>query len=252
MAYRGGALARVARFATLAVFPRCYSRLMHYSGKPAKFEDSTHHGATSGAELFIVEGDSASGAVTNVRDSQRQAVLPMQGKPLNALKATGARVVEYPLFMQLTDALGIAATDIESGEVSDIAARRFERVLLLFDPDADGIHSGALMLMYFYRWMRPLLAAGAVSIVRAPLYVLTVPDTDVSLHAYSPEHAAKLIARLKLQGHTEVRTHHHRGLASIDPRLLASSCVNPATRKIDVMTVADAEEAIHVFSGLAH
>lgn len=57
---------------------------MHYSGKPAVFEDSTIHGAASGAELFIVEGDSASGAVANVRDATRQAVLPMQGTPLNA------------------------------------------------------------------------------------------------------------------------------------------------------------------------
>lgn len=223
---------------------------MHFSGKPAKFEDCANHGATSGAELFIVEGDSASGAVANVRDPQSQAVLPMQGKPLNALKATGARVIDYPLFQQLSNALGVAPTDIDSGEVSDISQRRFERVLLLFDPDADGIHSGALMLMYFYRWMRPLLAAGAVSIMRAPLYILIVPNTDISVHAYSPEHAAKLITRLKQQAHSEVRTHHHRGLASIDPPLLASSCVNPATRKADVMTVADAEEAIRVFSSV--
>ena len=221
---------------------------MHYSGKPAKFEDAATHGANSGAKLFIVEGDSASGAVANVRDPQLQAVLPMQGKPLNALKATGARVVEYPLFVQLTNALGIAPTDIESGEVSDITQRRFERVLLLFDPDADGIHSGALMLMYFYRWMRPLLAAGAVSIVRAPLYVLTAPGSEISVHAYSPEHAATLIPRLKQLGHGHISTHHHRGLASIDPPRLASSCVNPATRKADVMTVADAEAAIAVFA----
>ena len=224
---------------------------MHYSGKPAKFEDAATHGAHSGTELFIVEGDSASDAVANGRNPQLQAVLPMQGKPLNALKATGARVVEYPLFVQLTHALGVQPTDIESGEVGDISQRRFERVLLLFDPDADGIHSGALMLMYFYRWMRPLLAAGAVSIVRAPLYVLTVPGSEISVHAYSPEHAAKLITRLKQLGHADISTLHHRGLASIDPQLLASSCVNPAKRKTDTMTVADVEAAIDVFAVLA-
>ena len=223
---------------------------MHYSGKPAKFEDCAARGAVSGAELFIVEGDSAADAVANVRDAARQAVLPMQGKPLNALKATGARVVDYPLFKQISDVLGIPPTDIESGEVSDVCERRFERVLLLFDPDADGIHAGVLMLMYFYRWMRPLLAAGMVSIVRAPLFVLTLPNSEISLHAYSPEHAAKLISRLKQQGHSDIRTHHHRGLASIDPVLLASSCVNPATRKADTLSVADAGEAIQMFSSL--
>ncbi len=223
---------------------------MHYSGKPAVFEDSTIHGAASGAELFIVEGDSASGAVANVRDATRQAVLPMQGKPLNALKASGARVVEYPLFKQLSDALGVAPTDIESGEVGDITQRRFERVMLLFDPDADGIHSGVLMLMYFYRWMRPLLAVGAVWMVRPPLYVLTVTENGNTLHAYSPDHAARILSELKRRGHTNVQSHHHRGLASIDAALLASSCLAPLTRKADVMTVADAEDAIQVFASV--
>jgi len=223
---------------------------MHYSGKPAVFEDCAIHGAASGAELFIVEGDSASGAVATVRDATRQAVLPMQGKPLNALKASGERVVEYPLFKQLSDALGVAPNDIESGEVGDISGRKFERVMLLFDPDADGIHSGVLMLMYFYRWMRPLLAAGAVWMVRPPLYVVTVADNQQSFHAYSPDHAARILAELKRRGHTNVQSHHHRGLASIDPTLLASSCLAPPTRKADVMTVADAEDAIRVFSVL--
>ena len=223
---------------------------MHYSGKPAIFEDCAIHGATSGAELFIVEGDSASGAVANVRDVARQAVLPMQGKPLNALKATGARVVEYPLFKQLADALGVAPTDIESGEVGDISKRNFERVMLLFDPDADGIHSGVLMLMYFYRWMRPLLAAGAVWMVRPPLYVVTVAEKDATFHAYSPDHAARILTELKRRGHTTVQSAHHRGLASIDPTLLASSCLAPQTRKADVMTVADAEDAMRAFAAM--
>ncbi len=223
---------------------------MHYSGKPAVFEDCAIHGVTSGAELFIVEGDSASGAVATVRDATHQAVLPMQGKPLNALKASGARVVEYPLFKQLSDALGVAPNDIESGEVGDMSGRNFERVMLLFDPDADGIHSGVLMLMYFYRWMQPLLAAGAVWMVRPPLYVVTVADNQQSFHAYSPDHAARILAELKRRGHTDVQSHHHRGLASIDPTLLASSCLAQQTRKADVMTVADAEDAIRVFAAL--
>lgn len=215
-----------------------------------KFVDCALHGRGSGAELFIVEGDSASGAVVNVSDAQRQAVLPMQGKPLNALRANGARVGEFSLFQQLVAALGVGLVDTSTGEVSDLATLRFERVLLLFDPDADGIHCGALMLMFFYRWMRPLLHSGAVQIVRAPLFVLqatSVTGVAESAHAYSPDHAGKLIADFKRRGLTDVKTHHHRGLASIDPALLASSCVHPTTRKADVMSVADAEAAISAF-----
>ena len=63
---------------------------MHYSGAPTKFDDTILHGQGSGAELFIVEGDSAAGGVANLCNAQTQAVLPMQGKPLNALRADAA------------------------------------------------------------------------------------------------------------------------------------------------------------------
>ena len=229
---------------------------MHYSGAPTKFEDCIQHGLGSGAELFIVEGDSAAGAVANLRNAQTQAVLPMQGKPLNAPRTSGERVTEFSLFRQLVAALGVNLLDTDTGEASDLTPLRFDRVLLLFDPDADGIHCGALMLMFFYRWMRPLLQSGAVQIVRAPLFVLQATDAKdakgivATAHAYSPDHAGRLIADFKRRGLNDVKTHHHRGLASIDPALLASSCVHPATRKVDVMSVADAEAAIDAFGAV--
>jgi DNA gyrase subunit B len=221
---------------------------MHYSGKPMKFDDCVVHGRGAGSELFIVEGDSAASAVAAICNAQTQAVLPMQGKPLNALRASAERVGEFPLFKQLVAALGVSLTDRKTGEVSDIARSRFDRVLMLFDPDADGIHCGALMLMFFYRWMRPLLENGMVHMVRPPLFLLTAAEHDEPFHAYSPEHAGKLIAELKRRGAGNVKTHHHRGLASIDPKLLASACVHPQTRKADVMRAEDAEEAMRVFS----
>jgi DNA gyrase subunit B len=223
---------------------------MHYSGKPMKFEDCALHGRGLGTELFIVEGDSASGAVINVRDKQRQAVLPMQGKPLNAIRATGERMVEYALFKQVVSALGVGMTNLETGELSDLSMMRFDRVVLLFDPDADGIHCGALMLMFFYRWMRPLLASGAVCMVRPPFFVVTHAGSDKALHAYSPDHAQRLAAELTRRGASHVKSQHHRGLASIDPPLLLSSCVDPATRRAAVMGLADAEAAIAAFGVL--
>ena len=59
---------------------------MYFKNHPIKLVDSRLHG--TGTELFIVEGDSAASMVANLRDAQFQAVLPMQGKPLNAAKAS--------------------------------------------------------------------------------------------------------------------------------------------------------------------
>ena len=222
---------------------------MHRTHQPLKLETCTARGRGSGAELIIVEGDSAAGAVINTRDRQRQAVLPMQGKPLNALRATDTRALQFPLFRELVAALGVTPMSRETGEIGDITNLQFDRVVLLFDPDADGIHCGALMLMYFYRWLRPLLESGAIIMVRPPLFLITANGLAEPIHAYTPEHARRITAELTEQAAAEIKQHHHRGLASITPALLASACLNPATRRADVMGVADAVAAMAVFGG---
>ena len=73
---------------------------------PVKLEDCQLTGPGSGAELFVTEGDSAALAVSRVRDPRFQAVLPMQGKPLNTLKAGAGKVAANPFFSALTGALG--------------------------------------------------------------------------------------------------------------------------------------------------
>ena len=95
-------------------------------GGPVKLVDCEVHGPGSGAELFVVEGDSAAASVSGVRDSRYQAVVPMQGKPLNAMKASRAKVVGHPLFAALTTAVG---TGIEPH--FDLASLRYDRILVL-------------------------------------------------------------------------------------------------------------------------
>ncbi|MEM7560450.1 MAG: toprim domain-containing protein, partial [Planctomycetota bacterium] len=121
---------------------------MNFYPQPVHLHDCEVHGSDSHAELFIVEGDSASQAVAAVRDPRFQAVLPMQGKPLNASKASWRAVREYELYQQAFIALGysqLCSAGRLANHVAKPEACRFSKILLLFDPDADGIHCGALM-----------------------------------------------------------------------------------------------------------
>jgi DNA gyrase subunit B len=235
--------------------------------KPIKLEDCRDHGAGSKAELFIVEGDSAAGAVTVLRNAGFQAALPMQGKPLNALRATSAKVQDNELYRRLSESLGLPLRDFEAGESQleihleaeagadseYLSTLRFERVLMLFDPDADGIHIGALMLMFFYRWMQPLLKSGRIEMVRAPLYAMTWLEpgtsTPCKTFAYSITHSQSIHAELIRKGAQQVETQHFRGLGSIDQALLNETCVHPGTRKTQSMSLDDAQAAIAVFGG---
>jgi DNA gyrase subunit B len=221
---------------------------MHFKAGPVKLIDSKEHGP--GCELLVVEGDSAAGAVASLRDATFQAVLPMQGKPMNALRATPAKAAAYPLFAALEASLGLQPRLASSAALTltadQLTSLRFERVVLLFDPDADGIHCGALMLMYFYRRLRPLLQAGGVHMVYPPWLQFTLADTAEQVYAVSQAHGQKLADQFRAAGRA-FDTQRPRGLAGIDSALLQRLCVAPATRTSRVVGEADALLAIEVF-----
>jgi DNA gyrase subunit B len=229
---------------------------VNYSGQPVKLQDCQQAlnpapgktasdragGPLAGTELFLVEGDSAASAVGQLRNAQFQAVLPMQGKPMNAIKASPTRVAENPLFKALIDALGAGW-----GDSFELQKCRYSKVILLMDPDADGIHSGALLQMFFYRWMRPLLAQGRVELVRPPVGEVTDGETGEIKHAYTEAHFLALCAAAKSHAADGMRSIRYRGLAGIESGKLAQLCIHPQTRKTSVMGLQDAELAIEIF-----
>lgn len=213
----------------------------HSSDLPAKLKDCKSFRVES-TELFIVEGDSASASVAAARNQTLQAVLPIQGKPLNPLRANRNQVAEYPCYQDMVSAIG-SGWDSEF----DLTKMRYERVVLLFDPDADGIHCSMLVLMFFYRWMRPLLEAGRIHLVRAPLFQITYDGMDKLICLVGEDAGIKEIHRLKEEGKTSVMKKRFRGLGSMKRSILCRYCVNPATRNSEPMHVADAEAAMRVF-----
>lgn len=225
----------------------CFDGAMNagrHSQATAKFADSAQHGA--GCELFLVEGDSAARSVLAVRDARTQAVLPLQGKPLNAWRVDGARVRGNILYRQLAEVLGIGHPCGEASPSSPTPLR-FERVVLLFDPDADGIHIEALMLLYFARWLPEFVACGQLWRVRAPMFTLTHAGTGEVAQAYSPAHRDALLASMRVDGVGNVQQHRHVGLGSLPPPLLRRACIDPATRAARQVGREDVEAVLAAF-----
>jgi DNA gyrase subunit B/topoisomerase-4 subunit B len=191
-------------------------------------------------ELIVVEGDSASLAVARLRDSRFQAVLPMQGKPMNATKAPAAAVRRNQWFAALVDAMGIGWNQ------RPIEQSRFQRIVLLFDPDADGIHSAALMLLFFDEVFPEWLAGHRLAQVRPPQFQIRAAEYRDTLQAYSPDHLAQLQKSLRQHG----IAHHYqryRGLASLDDATLHQTCIDPASRTAYLLRPQDAEDARSIF-----
>ena len=201
---------------------------------------ANRRGEESYRELLLVEGDSASKSVARVRDSRFQAVLPMQGKPMNATKASDASVRRNQWFAALIDAFGVG------WHAEDFADLRYDRILFLFDPDADGIHCGALMLMFFDVYLRPLLDANRVSLIKSPLFEIRATGYSDSIPAYSEDHLRRI--RKTLDEKNISHSHHRfRGLASLNEGMLQDCCVDPDSRTAYLLQHSDALAARAIF-----
>lgn len=208
--------------------------------------DCQQHGAES--ELFIVEGESAASSVSALCNAEFQAVLPLQGKPLNAFKASEDKVLSCPLYHQFAEALGLSkATAATPNELANL---RFGKVFLLFDPDADGIHIGALFLLYLKRWLPELLDSGKVFMLRTPMFGLEIANVSGNTrteYAFLPQQLTAMKADIAKQGDTLKRTDYFQSLGSVPPEVLSEFCIYPDTRQANVISEAHMDAVVATF-----
>ena len=151
---------------------------VHYNDTKGTLQDKTC--------IFITEGDSASGSITQTRNAETQAVFSLRGKPFNSYGETKTIVYNNDEFCYLQ-----AALNIEDG----LEGLRYNKVIIATDADVDGMHIRLLLMTFFLQFFPDLIKKGHVYILQTPLF--RVRNKKETRYCYTEEERLAALAELK-------------------------------------------------------
>ncbi|MBB4010303.1 DNA topoisomerase IV subunit B [Allorhizobium taibaishanense] len=211
---------------------------------PGKLADCAQNTA-EGAELFIVEGDSAGGSAKQARNRANQAILPLRGKILNVGSASREKLMANQQIADLIQALGCGTRTKYRDE--DL---RYERIVIMTDADVDGAHIASLLITFFYQEMPELIRGNHLFLAVPPLYVIRQGAKTV--YARDDAHRAELMDTV-FKG-KKVEIGRFKGLGEMMPAQLKETTMDPAKRlllkvEIDEVDFEGTRDAVDALMG---
>ena len=197
-------------------------------------------------ELYIVEGDSAMGAVKSSRDSEYQAIMPIRGKILNCLKADYARIFKSDVIVDLIKVMG-CGVELGGKHNKELATfnldnLRFNKIVICTDADVDGYQIRTLVLTMLYRLTPTLIEKGYVYIAESPLYEITTKDR--TYFAYTEPEKTAFLEEIGEKKYTIQRS---KGLGENDPEMMWLTTMNPESRRLIKVMPTDVVQTAQVF-----
>ena len=199
----------------------------------------------SKCELYITEGDSASGNLKTARDNEFQAVMPIRGKMLNLQKATIEKIQKNAEVMTIIEAIGLELNPKTLKYEVPAHGLRYGKIIIESDADVDGAHIKNLFYTDMWNVCPDIILKGYIYAGVPPLYKITMAGkyhylkNDAALEEFRQKNVGKkyVVNRLK-------------GLGEMDVEETEETLTNPEKRIIKQITVEDVEAANILFEQL--
>ncbi|WP_199508269.1 MULTISPECIES: DNA topoisomerase IV subunit B [unclassified Psychrobacter] len=182
-----------------------------------------------GAELFLVEGDSAGGSAKQARDRHYQAILPLRGKILNTWEVSSDTVLSSQEIHDIAIAIGV---DPQSDDLSEL---RYDKICILADADSDGLHIATLICALFVKHFPAVVDAGHLFVAMPPLYRVDIgKEVHYALDEPELEHILS-----KVTGNKKAQITRFKGLGEMSADQLRETTMNRDTRRLVQLDMDD-------------
>ena len=196
-------------------------------------------------EIFIVEGDSASGNLKQARDNEFQAVMPVRGKILNTQKASLDKIQKNAEIMSMIQAFGLEI-DLKTMKVTYHPDRiRYGKIIIMSDADVDGAHIKNLFYTFIWNFCPELIKDGYIYAGVPPLYKVTMAKK----YYYLKDDAALEEFRKK-NANRSYTVNRFKGLGELSPEETEETLIEPENRIIKQITVEDIQATDRLFDDL--
>ena len=196
-------------------------------------------------EIYITEGDSASGNLKTARSNEFQAVMPVRGKVLNCQKSTYDKISKNAEIMTMIDAFGITLDPKTLKATYEEKDLRYGKIIIASDADVDGAHIKNLFYTFIWNICPQLIIDGHVYALIAPLYRITegkdkyiYVKNDAALEEWKAQNVGKkyVVNRMKGLGEMDVEQ--------------TEECLTGPGRVLQQITVDDVNTANALFDQL--
>ena len=185
-------------------------------------------------ELYLTEGDSASGGCKTIRDASTQAIMGLRGKILNTLTSTPEGWHKNQEIMNIVQALGLSWSSNGKSVIYQEDKLRYDKFIIAADRDPDGSHIQTLILTMVWTLFPDLILNGHVYIALPPLYKAEWGTK----YQYLDDKKALDDFR---KTHTGFTLTYFKGLGEASPQELGMMIMDPKTRNIQKVEVNDIE-----------